>query len=52
MAVQELVLEEGPCHGAGRIVKVARPTGQNDVGVVAWLMTLKPPEAPQGRQVK
>jgi acetyl-CoA carboxylase/biotin carboxylase 1 len=24
---------------------------QNDVGIVAWVMTLRTPECPQGRQV-
>jgi len=31
--------------------EVARPAGQNDVGMVAWLCTLYTPEYPGGRQV-
>lgn len=27
------------------------PPSQNEVGVVAWVMTLRTPECPQGRQV-
>lgn len=33
------------------MVQTERDPGQNDVGVVAWLLTLKTPESPQGRQV-
>lgn len=44
-----------PRHGTyaqpAAMVHVDRPAGQNDVGVVAWLLTLKTPECPQGRQV-
>lgn len=32
------------------MVPIDRPSGQNDVGIVAWLLTLKTPECPQGRQ--
>lgn len=35
----------------GTLLPVDRPAGQNDVGVVSWLLTLKTPECPQGRQV-
>lgn len=39
-------------HGkAAQMIPVDRPTGQNDVGIVSWLITLKTPECPQGRQV-
>lgn len=34
-----------------RLQRVSRPIGQNNVGVIAWLMTLKTPESPSGRQV-
>jgi acetyl-CoA carboxylase/biotin carboxylase 1 len=30
---------------------VDRPAGQNDVGMVAWLMTIRTPEYPAGRQL-
>lgn len=33
------------------LVPVSRPVGQNDVGMVAWTLTLKTPECPQGRKV-
>ena len=35
-----------------QMLPVDRPTGQNDVGIVAWLLTLKTPECPQGRQAR
>ena len=35
----------------GVLQRVQRPTGSNDVGMVAWHMTLRTPECPQGRQV-
>ena len=31
--------------------EVQRPMGQNDVGMVAWLVTLRTPEYPEGRQM-
>eukprot|EP00803_Ostreobium_quekettii_P003946 evm.model.scf_1945.1 EVM.evm.TU.scf_1945.1 scf_1945:1899-19188(+) len=34
-----------------RLEKVSTPIGQNKIGMVAWLMTLKTPERPQGRKV-
>ncbi len=33
------------------LVQVSRPAGKNDVGMVAWLLTLRTPEAPEGRQL-
>jgi len=33
------------------MIEVNRPMGQNDVGMVAWLITLRTPECPNGRQV-
>jgi Carboxyl transferase domain len=38
--VQDLVIQE-----------VQRAPGQNDVGMVAWLLTLRTPEYPEGRQL-
>lgn len=34
------------------LVAVSRPVGQNDVGMVAWTLTMKTPECPQGRKVR
>eukprot|EP00884_Botryococcus_braunii_P014175 jgi/Botrbrau1/22759/Bobra.0132s0090.2 len=30
---------------------VSRPIGQNNVGIVAWVLTMKTPECPEGRKV-
>jgi acetyl-CoA carboxylase/biotin carboxylase 1 len=51
----ELVLDPS-AHGRfqdsnATLLHVTRPVGSNDVGVVVWLMTLRTPEWPQGRQV-
>ncbi len=44
----ELVLpREGCFRQPGRPEVVRRPMGLNDVGMVAWLLTLKTPECPQ-----
>ncbi|GFH32485.1 uncharacterized protein HaLaN_31713, partial [Haematococcus lacustris] len=37
-------------HGP-RLQRVRRPPGTNDCGMVAWVMMLRTPEYPQGRQV-
>ena len=42
----------GRPHGPRRVRLVSRPVGENTVGVVAWQLTLKSPECPQGRQVR
>ena len=34
------------------LAHVSRPIGRNDVGIVAWTMTLKTPECPTGRRVR
>ncbi len=34
-----------------RLVPSSRPPGQNDVGVVIWLITMRTPEYPLGRQI-
>ena len=49
---EELVMPPGSTFSqpAG-LLTTGREPGQNDVGVVAWLLTLKTPESPQGRQV-
>jgi acetyl-CoA carboxylase / biotin carboxylase 1 len=35
-----------------QLKRVEREPGLNTTGMVAWLMTLKTPECPQGRQVR
>ena len=53
MEAQELVAEEvpGQRNAVWPMHALSRPVGDNDVGVVAWQLTLKTPECPQGRQV-
>lgn len=52
MDVQELVMVKGGTfREAADMEVVSREVGQNDVGIVAWLITLKTPECPAGRQV-
>lgn len=43
--------KEGTYARPAAVYQVDRGAGQNDVGIVAWLLTLKTPECPQGRQV-
>ncbi|OQR99927.1 acetyl-CoA carboxylase [Thraustotheca clavata] len=38
-------------NGDNEVELVTRPRGQNDVGMVAWLITLYTPELPSGRQL-
>lgn len=51
--MQELVAPPGASYRAPVIplTPVSRPAAQNDVGIVAWVMNLRTPECPQGRQV-
>lgn len=42
---------DGTFKQAASMVPVARPVGQNDVGIVAWELTLKTPECSLGRKV-
>ncbi|PRW58200.1 acetyl- carboxylase 1-like isoform A [Chlorella sorokiniana] len=53
LEVQELVAPPGASYRSASIplTPVTRPASQNEVGVVAWVMTLRTPECPQGRQV-
>ncbi|KAL4426359.1 hypothetical protein ABPG77_004653 [Micractinium sp. CCAP 211/92] len=53
LEVQELVAAAGASYRQPPIplTPVTRPASQNDVGVVAWVWTLRTPECPQGRQV-
>ena len=45
MGAEGTFMEPAPMH------LTHRPIGSNDVGVVAWLLTMRTPECPQGRQV-
>jgi hypothetical protein len=50
----ELVLAGGDSRFTSsklRLQRVQRGPGENDIGMVAWHMTLKTPECQQGRQV-
>ena len=50
--VEELVMPAGGTHQAPKpMIPVNRPVGQNDMGMVAWVLTLRTPECPQGRKV-
>lgn len=53
LEAQELVAPRGASYRAPSIplTPVNRPASQNDVGIVAWVLTLRTPECPQGRQV-
>ncbi|XP_064627568.1 acetyl-CoA carboxylase-like isoform X4 [Lineus longissimus] len=42
----ELVLD-----ARGNLVDLTRLQGENDIGMVAWKMTLKTPEVPEGREI-
>ena len=43
--------EEGNFRSPGAVRLVDRPMGRNTIGVVAWLLLLRTPECPDGRQV-
>ena len=34
-----------------KLQRIERPAGQNDCGMVAWILTMKTPECPQGRRL-
>jgi acetyl-CoA carboxylase/biotin carboxylase 1 len=47
LETRELILDD-----SGNAVKeTSRPRGNNDIGMVAWLLTLYTPEYPQGREI-
>ncbi|XP_004930758.2 acetyl-CoA carboxylase isoform X2 [Bombyx mori] len=48
MSFVELVVEP---DGERRVVEVTRLPGQNNVGMVAWRLTLFTPECPEGRDI-
>ncbi|XP_026734900.1 acetyl-CoA carboxylase isoform X3 [Trichoplusia ni] len=48
MTLVELVVEP---DGERRVVEVTRLPGQNNVGMVAWRLTLYTPECPDGRDI-
>ena len=43
--------DEASFRSPAAVQLVERPMGRNTVGVVAWLLLLRTPECPQGRQV-
>ena len=43
--------DDASFRSPGSVQLVDRPMGRNTVGVVAWLLLLRTPECPQGRQV-
>ena len=50
--VQEMVMGDAASfRWPGSVQLLERPMGINTVGVVAWLLLLRTPECPQGRQV-
>lgn len=53
LEVQELVAPPGASYRTPSIplVPTSRPPARNDVGIVAWVMTARSPECPQGRQL-
>ncbi len=52
MTAQELVAVPAPGgEGPAAMQPVQRPVGANDVGIVAWRLTLRTPECPSGREV-
>lgn len=49
---QELVMPADATYRAPCTLELtSRPVGRNTVGVVSWLMLLRTPECPDGRQV-
>lgn len=51
--VQEMVMSDDASFRSPAAVQlVERPSGLNTVGVVAWLLLLRTPECPEGRQVQ
>ncbi len=50
--VQEMVMSgDANFRSAGKVELMQRAIGGNTIGVVAWLMLLRTPECPDGRQV-
>ncbi len=50
---EELVMPENATYSAKVDLEIVnRPVGTNRVGIVSWLMTLRTPECPAGRQVR
>jgi acetyl-CoA carboxylase/biotin carboxylase 1 len=47
LEVKELILDEF----GNSIKETTRPRGNNDIGMVAWLLTLYTPEYPEGREL-
>lgn len=50
---EELLLLDPTASAADAQLKMMkRPIGQNDIGIVAWVLTLHSPECPTGRKVQ
>lgn len=47
LETRELILDES----GNSIKETSRPRGNNDIGMVAWLLTLYTPEYPEGREL-
>jgi len=56
LEVEEYVLNETSLQNGKSIwnvdlVPISRPPGQNSIGMIAWIWTMKVPEKPEGRQI-
>ena len=50
---EELILADpSACAADAQVKMVQRPIGENDIGIVAWVLTLHSPECPSGRKVQ
>ena len=48
LSVDELILNP---KNKEEVIKVQRPIGLNNIGMIAWLLTISTPESPSGRQI-
>ena len=56
LEAEEFVLNESALQNGKSIwnvdlVPISRPPGQNNIGMIAWIWTMKVPEKPDGRQI-
>jgi len=49
--LNEVALQNGESIWNVDLVPITRPPGQNNVGMIAWIWTIKVPESPDGRQI-
>jgi acetyl-CoA carboxylase/biotin carboxylase 1 len=49
--LNETALQNGESIWNIDLVPITRPPGQNNVGMIAWIWTIKVPEKPEGRQI-